>query len=197
MIDKNQYQRTFGVLHASGNFLKEGIPMQSTKHFPLRKAALLCAALVLVFSMAAVCYAKDVGGIQRTVQIWVHGDQTNAVIDIQDGQYSLTYEDADGVTHERGGGGIAIEPDGSERPLTADELIGQLDGPEVEYKDDGSVWIYFRDRAIEITDKFGDDHVCFLQLEDGADTLYVTVTYKTGFAYSSKAYVQPEKYSEQ
>lgn len=31
MIDKQQYQRTFGVLHASGDFLKEDFPMNNPR----------------------------------------------------------------------------------------------------------------------------------------------------------------------
>ena len=99
MIDKDQYQRTFGVLHASGDFLKEETLMQSKKLVSPRRALCLCAAVILLFAMATVCYAADIGGIRRTVQIWVHGDQTSAVMDIQDGQYTLTYQDAEGKAH--------------------------------------------------------------------------------------------------
>lgn len=88
MFDRKQYLRTFGVLHASGSFLMEETFMQS-KRFPMRRLVLLCAALILIFGMATVGYAADVGGIRRTVQIWIHGDQTTAVMDILDGQYTI------------------------------------------------------------------------------------------------------------
>lgn len=195
MIDKEQYQRTFGVLHASGDFLKEETLMQSKNYFSPRRAVCLCAAVILLFAMATVCYAADVGGIRRTVQIWVHGDQTSAVMDIQNGEYTLTYQDADGTTHERGGGGIAYNPDGSERPLTEEELLEDLDTPEVEYKEDGSVWLYYRDQAMEITDRFNEDGFCFVQLKNEVQTLYVTVKYDNGYAISGKAFVQPEEFN--
>ncbi len=195
MIDKKQYQRTFGVLHASGDFLKEETFMQTKRHFSVRRIVFLCAAVILVVSMATVCYAKDVGGIQRTIQLWVHGDQTSAVMDIQDGHYTLTYEDAQGNSHERGGGGVAYEPDGSERPLTEEELMEQLNMPEVEYQEDGSVWIYYMDQAMEITDRFNEENFCFVTLKDGADVLYVTIKYNDGFACSSIAYVQPSEFN--
>ena len=83
MIDKKQYQRTFGVLHASGDFLKEDYPMKETHRFPMRKLIILCAAVLLILSTSTICYAKDLGGIQRTIQLWIHGDQTTAVMDIQ------------------------------------------------------------------------------------------------------------------
>lgn len=194
MTDKEQYQRTFGVLHASGDFLKEDFTMRPKKHISIRRIGILCAAVILIFSMATVCYAKDVGGIQRTIQLWIHGDQTSAIMDIQDGQYTITYEDAQGNTHQQGGGGVAIEADGSERPLTEEELMEHLNSPEVEYRDDGSVWIYYMDQAMEITDRFNEDSICFVQLKNGKDTLYVTIKYDDGYAWSPSAFVQPETF---
>ena len=194
MTNKEKYQRTFGLLHASGDFLKEDFAMQSTKFFPLRKAVILCAAVILILCMATVCYAADVGGIRRTVQIWIHGDQTSAVMDIQNGQYTLTYEDAQGNTQERGGGGVAFENDGSEWPLTEEELMEHLNSPEVEYKEDGTVWIYYLNQAMEITDRFNEEDVCFVQLKDGKKTLYVTVKKGNGYAYSPSGFVQPETF---
>lgn len=195
MIDKEQYQRTFGVLHASGDFLKEDKFMKPAKHFSARRIVFLCAAVILVVSLATVCYATDVGGIQRTVQLWIHGDQTSAVMEIQDGHYTLTYEDTEGNAQERSGGGVAFEPDGSARPLTEEEMMEHLNMPEVEYQEDGSVWIYYMDQAMEITNRFNEENVCFIQLKNGAKTLYVTVKYQDGYSISPNAYVQPEEFS--
>ena len=195
MIDKEQYQRTFGVLRASGDFLKEDITMQPAKRFSARRIGILCAAVILILGMATVCYAADVGGIRRTVQLWIHGDQTTAVMDIQNGQYNMTYEDAEGHTQQRGGGGVAINPDGSERPLTEQELLEHLNSPEVAYKEDGSVWIYYMDQAMEITDRFDAQNVCFVQLKNGDETLYVTVKYQGAYATSPNAFPQPENFN--
>ena len=163
MIDKQQYQRTFGVLHASGDFLKEDFPMNKTNHFPVRKLIILCAAVILLLSTSIICYAEDVGGIRTTIQLWIHADQTTAVMDIQNGEYTLTYEDADGTPREQAGGGVAINPDGSERPLTDEEIMEhvmqQAQMPEVEYRKDSSVWVYYMDQAMEITDSFNSDGV--------------------------------------
>lgn len=191
MIDKQQYQRTFGVLHASEDFLKEDITMQTTKHFSMRKVSLLCAAVILIFSISTVCYAADVGGIRRTIQLWIHGDQTDAIMEIQDGQYQLTYEDQQGNLHQQNGGGIAIEPDGSQRPVTEEEILEHLNNPEVEYKDDGTVWVYYRNQSLEITDRFDADGVCYVQLKNGDDILYLTVRYQDGYSTSTNAFVQP------
>lgn len=195
MIDKKQYQRTFGVLHASGDFLKEELTMQSTKHFFVRRAVILCATIVFILSMAPVCYAADIGGIQRIIQVWIHGDQTDVVMDIQNGSYTLHYEDANGTPHEIGGGGVAFEPDGAERPLTEEELVEHLNMPEVEYEEDGTVWVYYMNQAMEITDQFNSDGVCFVQLKNGADILYLTVKYQNGYATNPSGFIQPEKFN--
>ena len=199
MFDKKQYQRTFGVLHASGDFLKEDFTMQTTKAFPVRRIAILCAAVILVFSMSIVCYAEDVGGIRRTIQLWIHGDQTTAVLDIQNGEYTIHYEDADGTPHEQSGGGVAFNPDGSERPLTDEEIMEHVMEearmPEIDYRKDGSVWLYYMDQAMEITDNFNSDGVCFIQLKNGSDVLYLTVKYQNGYAASPSGFVQPEEFN--
>lgn len=196
MIDKQQYQRTFGVLHASGDFLKEELPMKAPKkHVPMRKAVLVCAVLALIFSLGTACYAADVGGIRRTVQVWIHGEQTDAVMDVQNGQYTLQIKDADGTVHEQGGGGVAFNPDGSERPLTEEELMEHLDSPDVEENDDGTVWVYYREQAMEITDLFDENGICFLELKDGEDILYLTVKKGNGYAFSPSGYVQPYEFN--
>lgn len=195
MIDKQQYQRTFGLLHASELHLKEELTMRKTNHFTARKAITLCAAVILILSMATVCYAADVGGIRRIVQIWTRGDQTSAVMDLENGHYTISWQDANGVSHEMGGGGIAIELDGSERPLTQEELLEHLNMPEVEYREDGSVWIYYMNQTMEITDRFNPEGFCFVQLKDGGKTLYVTVKYHDGYASSSNAFPQPDQWS--
>ena len=195
MTNKQRYQRTFGTLHASGDFLKEVTTMKSTKHFPARRLIGLCAAVILILAMATAAYAADVGNIQRRVQLWIHGDQTDAVLDIRGGQYTVTYEDPEGNSQEFGGGGVAIEPDGSERPLTEEEILAHLNRPEVDYEDDGTVWVYYRAQRIEITDKFDADGVCYVQLKDGDDILYMTIKYQNGYATSPNRYIAPSEFN--
>lgn len=123
--------------------------MKKRNRFPTRKLIILYAAVILLLSTSIICYAEDVGGIRRTIELWIHGDQTTAVMDIQNGEYTITYEDADGTPHEKAGGGVVINPDGSERPLTDEEIMEhvmqQAQMPEVDYKKDGSVWGYYMD----------------------------------------------------
>lgn len=194
MTNKEKYQRAFGTLHASHEFLMEARNMNNQKRHSHRRMLSLCAAVMLVLAMAAVCYAENVGGIQRGIQLWIHGDQTDAVIEIEDGSYTLTYEDAEGV-HERGGGGVAYDFFGRERPLTEEEILEHLAMPEVEYREDGTVWAYYLDQSLEITDLFDENGVCFVQLKSGENTQYLTVKWQDGFATSPRCFVQPETFN--
>ena len=74
------------------------------------------AMFAVVIRLGGSAYAMDIGGIQRIVQVWIHGDQTDAMLVIENGSCSLEYEDEDGKLVHRGGGGVAINPDGTERP---------------------------------------------------------------------------------
>lgn len=191
MTNQEKYKRTFGVLHASDNFLTEVTTMNIKKHISFRKAALLCAALIALFLLASVCYAENLGDIQRKIQLWRYGDQTDAILEVQDGSYTLTYEDAQGA-HEEGGGGVAIDFFGRERPLTEEELLEHIQSRvDVEYREDGTVWVYYKEQALEITNLFDENGVCFVKLVDGGNTLYVTVRYRDGYSCSSSGYVQP------
>lgn len=129
------------------------------------------------------------------VQIWVHGDQTDAVMEIDpDSEYSsytLSYTDENGEEVERSGGGIAMDEDGNERPLTQEELLEELNMPEVEYLDDGSVWVYYYNQKLEITDKFDEDGICYIQVSKGGEVLYLTIKYQGGYSCSRDRYASP------
>ena len=159
---------------------------KKTIHF--RKITGLILAASLVFTLAVTAYAADIGGIRRIIQIWLYGDQTTAVLDVQNGQYTLTDEEGSFIM---GGGGVAFEPDGSERPLTEEEILDHLDQPDLWYKEDGTVWVSYHEQKIDITDCFDSDGYCFLELRDGADVLYATIHKENGMATSPHAYVQP------
>ncbi len=169
--------------------------MKNTGRHVVRKIAAVCAAAVLVAALAGIAYAADVGGIRRTVQIWLHGDQTNAVLDIQNGKYTLTYTDEQGRPQERGGGGMAIEQDGSVRDLTEGEIVEQLNSPDVEYAADGTAVIWWHGKGLDITDRF-ENGVCYVQLKDGGETVYVTVKDHGGYAWSNTDYVSPGDFND-
>ena len=130
MTNKERYQRTFSALHASGDCLMEAKEMKHAKKICVPRLMAACAA-VIIMGLLPAAYAADVGGIQRSIQIWINGDQTDAVLDIHGTSYTVTYQDQDGESHEFGGGGVAFNSDGSERPLTEAEIMEQLDSPDV------------------------------------------------------------------
>ena len=158
------------------------------KNIHFRKITGLILAACLVFTLAVTVYAADIGGIRRIIQIWLYGDQTTAVLDVQDGQYTLTDEQGSFI---KGGGGVAFEADGSERPMTAEEILEHLDQPEVQHNEDGTVWVYYHGQKIEVTDKFDENGICYLELRDGDTVLYATIEKDGGMATSPVAYVQP------
>lgn len=192
MTDRERYKRTFSRLHASEQCSREVMTMKTdnVRIFPVRRLAAVCAAVMLVAAMGTVAYAADLGGIQRAVQVWIHGDQTDAVLEIQGGGYTLSYQDENGEDRTMGGGGVAFDLFGRERPLTEEEILEHLNQPEVAYPDDGTVWVYWRDQKLEITDLF-ENGVCYVQLKDGAEVLYLTVKYQEGYTMSPHSFEAP------
>ena len=199
MTNRERYKRTFSALQASKFLLTEEkeMKMNRKKRTYIPRVAVALLPLLLIVGSGTVAYANDLGGIQRTVQLWIHGDQTTAVFDMKDGTYHATYQNKDGETVETGGGGVAIEEDGTERPVTEEELIAHLNRPETEVREDGSVWLYYYDQEMEITDLFNEDGVCFVLLKHENEIMYVTIKGNGGYACSPNAYVQPWQFETQ
>lgn len=196
MTNKQRYQRVFSKLHASESCLMEVKEMKhTTKKIHVRRLAAACAAAIMAVGMASVAYAADVGGIQHAIKLWINGDQTDAVLDIQGSTYSIIYQGEDGASQQLHGGGVAIDGDGSERPLTEAEILEHLDSPNVEYREDGSVWVCYHDQKMEITDRFDEDGICYVQLKTDSGTLYLTVKYNDGYSASPNGYLSPEEFN--
>lgn len=199
MTERDRYKKVFDTVSSFGmEPLEEGRLMtKRRKHFYLNRAA-AAAAVLLIAGSTGVAYAANVGGIQRTVQLWIHGDQTDAtlVIETEEGyaEYSVTYQLQDGSTESFSGGGIAYEADGSERPLTEEEILQELSMPTVEYEEDGSVWVYYYNQKIDVTDSF-ENGVCYVKLVNGGETLYLTIKYKDGYSTSYDKYPDPRLFN--
>ena len=194
MTDRKKFQKTFSKLHASPDLLTEVMEMAEKRRYHIPKVAVAAIACVVILGSGTAAYAMNVGGIQRTIQIWIHGDQTDAQFVVEDGSYTLDYEDENGEAVHRGGGGVAIEDDGTERSLTEEELMEEINSPEVEYEEDGSVWIYYKNQKMDITDKF-EDGVCYVELKDGDTIQYMTVKYQNGYALSPERYLTPAEFN--
>lgn len=172
MTEKERFQRAFAPLHASPDTMTEVLKMteRKTKRPALRRAATIGLAAALVLALGSVAYASDLGGIQRTVQLWLNGEMTDATLTVNEGSYTLRYPDKDGTEHEMGGGGIAIE-------------------------DDGTVTVYYLDQKLDVTDKFNEDGVCYVQLEGGEKTIYMTIKRGNGYATSTTKYILPSEFN--
>ncbi len=196
MTNYEKYKEAFSVLHTSSDFHLEVETMnQRKKHIKFKKMIAAAAACLVLVTSATAAYAADVGGIQRTVQLWIHGDQTEATLHFDgNGNYIVKYPDSDGTTHQISGGGVAFNEDGSERPLTEEELLDEINSPTVQYEEDGSVMVYWFDQKIDITDKFKND-ICYVKLVSGEETLYLTVKFQKGSATSSHRYLSPWEFN--
>lgn len=202
MTDKERFQETFKYLHASPKIITEVLNMSEEKRVisvnrkrNMGRVAAAVAALVIAVGSGSVAYAMDLGGIQRIVQVWIHGDQTDAVFTVNEGEYTLEYENEEGNLVQQSGGGIAFEADGTQRPLTEEELWEDVTAPDVEYKEDGTVWVYYKNQELNITDKF-ENEICYLQLEDGDKVKFLTIKYQNGYAMSPHGYVQPWEFND-
>ena len=195
MTNKEKYKQAFSVLHTSENFSLEVEKMTIRNKKRTRKAiAAAVAACFILVGGSTTAYAANLGGIQRTIQLWIHGDQTDATIRFNsDGSYNMSYQDETGENVETGGGGVSIEDDGSERALTEEELMDHLDDPEVKYEEDGTVWVYYYNQKIDITDKF-EDSFCYVTVSNGEETLYMTIKYQDGWCTSPYKYISPANF---
>lgn len=170
-------------------------PRKQAKRKPVGfRFAAAAAVFAVVVGLGGSAYAMDIGGIQRTVQVWIHGDQTDATLVVENGSYSLDYEDEDGNQVHREGGGVAINPDGTERPLTEEELWDEINAPEVEYEEDGRVIVYYLNQQLDVTDKFFGG-VCYVQLQVEDSVFYLTIKYQNGYAWSPHGYIQPNMFN--
>lgn len=193
MTNKEKYKQAFSVLQTSGDFSMEVEKMaMRQKHHKVKTIAAAVAACIVLVGGAGTAYAANLGGIQRTIQLWINGDQTNATLEINNDGNSSTYiikiPDENGNSTEITGGGVAMDGDGVERLLTEDEIMEQINQPDVEYEDDGSVWLYYKDQKLDITDRF-EDGICYVKLTDGKDVKYLTIKYNDGYAMSDSKYV--------
>ena len=84
MTNKEKYRQAFSVLQTSGDFSMEAEQMaMRQKHHKMKTIAAAAAACIILVGGAGTAYAADLGGIQRTIQLWINGDQTNATLEIK------------------------------------------------------------------------------------------------------------------
>lgn len=194
MADQKQYKRVFDAVASSKMHQLEvsDIMENRKKNFRFRGLAVAMAAALLLIGVTGGAYAADIGGIQSRVQVWIHGDLTDATLEISpEGSYSMEYTDANGNPVKQEGGGAAFDLFGRERPLTEDEIKEHLNQPEVFYADDGTVWVYYGPQKLEITDQFDENGICHVKLTGDKTTIYMTITYMQGWSTSNSKFPRP------
>ena len=82
-----------------------------------------------------------------------------------------------------------------EGALTEEEMLEHLNEPEVEEREDGTVTVYYLDQKLDVTDKFNEDGVCYVQLEGGEKTIYMTIKRGNGYATSTTKYILPNEFN--
>ena len=60
----------------------------------------------------------------------------------------------------------------------------------MDFQEDGSVWAYYHNQKMEITDKF-ENGVCYVQVKDGKQVFYLTVEETGGYTISPHGYEKP------
>lgn len=221
MTNKQWFQRTFSVLHASESSLVEIMTAKCTRRLRVSRLAVICAAVLLLIGLASIACATGLGVIHHTIKgVSVfngseNGYETDMALEIREDICTMTYRDQDGMLHEiEGVAKVAVDADGSMRLLTDPRTLSPPGSPTVQYRDDGSVWVYYQMpyshgiaidnddndasiyyasdcEAIEITDRFNADGVCYIQLETKNGTRYLTIKYQGDFVSSRDGYVPP------
>lgn len=212
MDEKQRFKKAFDSLHASDDFeerMEEKLKsMNNRKIRRFQPAIAAAAAAAVILAGGSTAYAANLGGIQRTVQVWLHGDQTDATITytiLQDendqtsetgvGTYILTEDQNGKVTAIQSGGGVAFNGDGTTRPATADELIDDsLNTPTTDFTGSKKL-LYYKDQVIDLSNKFTDSDYYYLTIKGEDETLYVTVKKDGGTASSYDRYIQPDEFS--
>lgn len=168
MSNKENYKKAFSVLKSSSDFSLEEKRMNRIKREIAHKNLLIAAAIMLVIlAGSGTAYAADLGGIKKTVKMWVHGYETDVSYEFNEdeGTYLKKYVDENGEEVQEDASGWH----GDNSPLTVEELIElEHDTVSVEETDDGKCMLYFQNRAVDITDKFTDGK-CYIHVvgEDG------------------------------
>ena len=192
MTNHEKYKQAFSCVKPRDGFLMEVTQMENKKkHFHLNKVAAAAIACVLILGSAQAAYAHNVGNIQRILQLWIHGDQTQVTVEFDgSGNYEMEYTDAEGQTHQQGGGGVAFNSDGTERPLTEEELLEELRSPDMYTTEEGRTIIAWGNQVVDITDDFVDG-VCYVKLVNGKETRYITAHEGQGFSMSPYKFLKP------
>ncbi len=195
--NSDRYKKSFDNLHLSGDFssrLSESLEKEreDKKVVNLFSAGKIAAAIAICsLTCGTACYAADVGGIRTNFNIWLNG--TNQNIEVQDnGDGSYSWTDDEG--HEYGFGGITIDEDGTQHPLTPDEYFEMMNNDgSLEFTDDESFIFHYHNLSIDVTDKIVGGKLA-LHVEDPSNpyTYFSFTGIESNGAYGTSIADKPE-----
>ncbi|MBR3166069.1 MAG: hypothetical protein IKF16_07860 [Lachnospiraceae bacterium] len=183
MTNHEEYKKAFRHVRPSREITMEDLEMNKQAYIRGKVLTIVGSVAGAVILSGGVCYAANVGGIQETVQLWLHGNQVEATVESsEDVPFTVTYEDEEGI-HEFGGGGMSEDENGEMRPISMEEYIEYLQNEsiDVEMKEDGSCWLYGGETAMDITDLF---NVCETSIEVDGKTKWVRIEKDADGGYS-------------
>ena len=175
MTNKDRYQNTFGKLHLSEDFREKcKAPEESGKgkimnfraiHGISRAAAAAVTVCTIALGSAGVCYANDIGGIRTTVQMWMNGSRQEVeVIQTSEGSYAVYDENGE---ETMGFGGMAIDENGNETAMSAEELVGYMNNEcHLEITDDGRYIFSYKNIVEDVTDLVDKKGNLYIHVED-------------------------------
>ena len=191
MSNKENYKKAFSVLKSSCDFTLEEKRMNIIKRENAHRNLLTAAAVMLVvLAGSGTAYAADLGGIRETVQMWIHGEQTDVTINDE----SIEYVDKDGNVQVETG--IESNPQTGERPLTGEEIAEEkVNEVDVDKTDDGKVIMYFHDKQFDVTDNIANKKDTFHVVADGSE-VYVKLEFDANGDFSITTSPRPDWFTD-
>ncbi len=195
MSDKERYKQAFSVLHASCDISLEVEKMErkvesNKKVFRMRPVAAACICVCLLLGSMGTAYAADLGGIREKVNTWIHGERVDVdVIENGDGGYNFSYKDGDNEK-SFGGGGVSIDENGNESALSAEEVLDEA-GCEVATEQDGTVWLYYQEHKVNITELVKEDKTCKVAIIDNNKPVYFDIKSNGSIGYEMSRSSEP------
>ena len=180
MNNSEKYKHAFDTINPSKEItaddilrMKEEKKMRKGNFGIRRSLGSIAAAVVLIIGVTGGAYAADLGGFRNTVDTWLYGEPVQAEIEeVSEGNFVIHYPD--GRTRETGG--VYYDSEGNAHGVTEEDIIAELDYPEVVKNEDGTVKVYYRDQVIDITEDAADGHA-ELKIKRGLIPLYVTIDF--------------------
>ena len=191
MSNKENYKKAFSVLKSSCDFTLEEKRMNRIKRENTHRNLLAAAAVMLVvLAGSGTAYAADLGGIRETVQMWIHGEQTDVTINDE----SIEYVDEDGNVQVETG--VEVGPEIGERPLTGEEIAEEkVNEVYVDKTDDGKVIMYFHDKQFDVTDNIANKEYTFHVVTDGSE-VYVKLDFDENGDFSITTSPRPDWFTD-